>query len=81
MPIHDMICRECGHQENDVLHGVDEEVKCTKCSKPMELLPSTFSFSMTPGSISKFKRKVGKSVPSDYKTSGGANIYGVPRKP
>jgi hypothetical protein len=40
-----------------------------------------FGFTFTPSGISKFKKKYGKSVPPEYKTSGGANIYGVPRKP
>lgn len=80
MPIHDVLCRECGHQVDDVLHSIDEEVKCEKCGKIMELLPAAFSFSVTPGSISKWKKRYGNTLPPEYKTSGGANIYGIPKK-
>jgi len=80
MPIHDAICRECGHQESDILHKVDEEVKCPKCSKVMELLPSTFAFNFASPGVTKFKRRYGNTVPPEYKTSGGANVYGIPRK-
>lgn len=79
MPIYDLRCNKCQTVEEDVLLKVDEEYKC-KCGEVMERLPSTFGFNFTPSGISKFKKRVGKSVPPEYKTQGGANIYGVPRK-
>ena len=80
MPIFDFYC-ECGEEQEDVyLRNAEDEVLCTKCNKPMEKRPPNFSFSLTPGAITRFKSKFGKRPPAEYKTSGGANIYGVPRK-
>lgn len=81
MPIYDLRCNKCSSKEEDVLLKVDEEYKCKNCGDIMERLPSTFGFNFTPSGISKYKKKYGKTVPEGYKTQGGANIYGVPRKP
>lgn len=81
MPIFDFYCKECGEESKDVfLRDSEEEVKCPKCDTPMNKRPPIFSFSMTPGAISKWKKRYGKSLPPEYKTSGGANIYGVPKR-
>jgi putative FmdB family regulatory protein len=81
MPLFDYYCSKCGYEENDVfVQKFDEEVKCKECKELMEKRPPNFSFSFTPAGITRFKTKYGKSVPPEYKTSGGANIYGVPRK-
>lgn len=81
MPLFDFQCKNCGATQEDVfLRDSDEPVKCTMCDTQMEKMPSGFSFTMTPGAISKHKKQFGNKVPPEYKTSGGANIYGVPRK-
>ncbi len=81
MPIFDFYCEECGADQNDVLiNDADAPVLCLECGKPMSKRPPMFSFTMTPGAISKTKRTMGNTVPPEYKTSGGANIYGVPRR-
>lgn len=81
MPIFDYYCTKCGAEKNDELvQNSEVEVKCDVCENIMTKRPNTFAFTMTPHSISKFKKKVGNTIPSDYKTSGGANIYGVNRK-
>ena len=81
MPIFDYYCKGCGFSEDDVfVHDPDKVILCKMCETPMDKRPPNFSFRMTPGAISKFKRKYGKRVPDSYKTTGGANIYGVPKK-
>lgn len=80
MPIYDFHCENCGAKLNDHLVKADEEVLCKECGTPMTKCLGTFSFKFTPSSISKFKKKVGNTLPPEYKTSGGANIYGIPRK-
>lgn len=81
MPIFDFYCETCGFTEDDVLVRNDEDHACKMCDneKMTKKMPS-FSFSFTPPGVSKFKKKYGKSVPQDYKTTGGANVYGKPKK-
>lgn len=81
MPLFDFQCKKCGAtKEDEYLQDADTPVMCTMCDTQMEKLVSGFSFTMTPGAISKHKKRFGKSVPPEYKTGAGANIYGVPRK-
>lgn len=81
MPLYDFECKKCKASLCDeLINDPDTVVSCPNCGEAMTKLPNSFSFSMTPGPISKFKKKVGKSIPPDYKTTGGANIYGVPRR-
>lgn len=76
MPLFDYQCKKCGNSEKDVLvTNAEDIVKCKLCGEDMEKLPSAFSFTFTPGPISKFKRKYGNTVPPEYKTGGSVNIY------
>lgn len=79
MPLYDYYCESCGATKDDVLCQPEDIIKCDVCEAEMRKRPNGFSFRMTPGSISKFKKKFGKNVPPDYKTRGGCNIYGKPR--
>lgn len=81
MPLFDYKCTKCeAIKEDEFIKDSNEKVLCDVCGAEMEKLPSNFAFTMTPGSISKFKKKYGKSVPPEYKTGAGANVYGIPRK-
>lgn len=80
MPIYDYKCKSCGFSKTDVLVRVEEKVMCTECGKEMERQMGTFSFNFTPSGMSKFKKKYGKRVPDEYKTTGGANFYAKPKK-
>jgi len=81
MPIFDYICPKCGQDKDDeYVRNADEDIFCHICKTKMDKKPSNFSFNFSPPGITKFKRKYGKTVPPEYKTTGGANIYGVPRK-
>jgi len=81
MPIFDYYCEDCGRDQLDVLvRDADEPIICLECGKPMLKRPPHINFSMTPLAITRTKRSMGNTVPPEYKTSGGANIYGVPRR-
>lgn len=81
MPLFDYYCKSCGFEEDDVLvKNADDIVICKICENELEKRPPNFSFRMTPGAISKWKKKYGNTLPQEYKTSGGCNIYSRPRK-
>lgn len=78
MPIFDYQCKKCGTAVNDELvQSSDAIINCAICGEIMEKLPCACNFSVIPGAISKFKTKVGKKVPTEYKTTGGCN-FGKP---
>ena len=35
MPLYDMLCEDCGHEEKDMLLTREEEVECKECGKKM----------------------------------------------
>lgn len=80
MPLYDYYCEKCGATKEDVLVKIEDKVNCDMCDTEMRRKPVSFSFNFTPGAISKYKKKIGKNVPQEYKRTGGCNIYGVPRK-
>lgn len=81
MPIFDYYCEKCEYTEDDVyLKHAEDIVECPNCGAELKKRPPNFSFRLTPGAISKHKKRYGNRVPDEYKTSGGANIYGVPKK-
>jgi hypothetical protein len=81
MPIFDYKCTKCeAVKQDELVKDPDASIFCDFCGQEMTKLQHSFSFTFTPGPISKFKKKYGKHVPSEYKTGAGANIYGVPHK-
>ena len=81
MPLYDLQCKKCGTSMLDeLIMNPNEETKCPVCDGIMERKMGSFSFTMTPGAISKHKKRFGNKVPPEYKTSGGVNLYGVPHK-
>lgn len=83
MPIFDFKCEGCGFIEPDVLvrEEQDNNIDCPKCGTKLDRQMGSFTFSFTPSGLSKHKKKYGNKLPDNYKTTGGANIYGKPRKP
>lgn len=83
MSIHDFKCSKCDFIQPDVLVRSldDEDIKCPNCGTKLEKMMGSFSFKFTPSSISKHKHRYGNKLPDNYKTTGGANIYGRPKKP
>jgi len=80
MPLFDFHCEVCQKNKNDVLvRNAEEIVLCDECKNQMIKMPSHINFNITPGAISHAKKTIGNSLPPEYKTSGGANIYGINR--
>lgn len=47
MPIFDLLCKACEHEEIDVIKKADEEVLCPRCGDPMVHICNKMTFKLS----------------------------------
>jgi putative FmdB family regulatory protein len=79
MPMYDLYCKGCGHEEKDVLAASDKQIMCPECNEEhLTHMMSPISFKMKSSALVKHLNKYGSESASVPKQTddNGVKIYG-----